>query len=300
MRHLKAFHVFHIAAASKSYTQAALKLNITHGAVSKQVKTLEAYLDQTLFYRQGRDVRLTQEGELLAQYTQRAFGALGEGIDALSKLGSRCLNVSCEPTLTMRWLMPRLAAFNLEHQVDVRLSTAGGPVNLGENGLSMAIRRDDFEIPSEYLVTPLVNEWVGPVCSPDYWSSLQNNFADIALLHSQTRPNAWQDWLLDNATDKPEICHKVTAALAAKEVGRSQQLAHFYFCLQAAQDGLGMAMGSYPLVQDELLSGRLIAPFQFSASGHQYILLSKKDAKQSLEQVFKAWLVDSFSNSLPC
>lgn len=299
MRHLKSFYVFHIAAASRSYTDAASRLNITHGAVSKQIKVLESYLGKSLFYRQGRQVCLTHEGELLAQYTQRAFGALGEGIDALSKLESKHLDVSCEPTLTMRWLMPRLAAFNLEHQTDVRLSTAGGPINLGENGLSMAIRRDDFDIPDDYHITPLVNEWVGPVCSSDYWLSVQEDLSKITLLHTQTRPNAWQDWLLDNTPEHPQICHSLGTSLGLKGGRGSQYLAHFYFSLQAAQDGLGMAMGSYPLVQDEVLRGNLIAPFHFSASGHQYILLSKKDAASPLEQVFKTWLVAEFAMSLP-
>ncbi len=71
------------------------------------------------------------------------------------------LEVSCEPTLTMRWLMPRLAAFNDEHRADVRLSTAGGPVTLGSTGLSMAVRRDDFAQQHDYNKTILVEEWWG-------------------------------------------------------------------------------------------------------------------------------------------
>ncbi len=61
MRHLKAFHIFHIAASSSSYSEAAEKRCITHGAVSKQIKVLESYLSQPLFYRQGRHVHLTQD-----------------------------------------------------------------------------------------------------------------------------------------------------------------------------------------------------------------------------------------------
>lgn len=71
MRHLKAFHVFHVAATSSSYSEAATKLHITHGAVSKQVKVLENYLSLPLFYKQGRNVYLTQEGELLKTIRSR-------------------------------------------------------------------------------------------------------------------------------------------------------------------------------------------------------------------------------------
>lgn len=164
MRHLKAFHVFHVAASSSSYSEAAEKLSITHGAVSKQIKVLENYLCQPLFYRQGRNVHLTHEGALLKDYTEQAFEALEAGVNKLSQVSNKCLEVSCEPTLTMRWLMPRLSDFYINNPgADVRLSTAGGPVTLGTNGLSLAIRRDDFELLHDYKKTTLVDEWVIPI-----------------------------------------------------------------------------------------------------------------------------------------
>ena len=79
MRHLKAFHIFHVAASSSSYSEAAEKLCITHGAVSKQIKVLETYLQQSLFYRKGRNVALTPAGEQLRDYTTQAFQALTTG-----------------------------------------------------------------------------------------------------------------------------------------------------------------------------------------------------------------------------
>lgn len=79
MRHLKAFRVFHVAASSTSYSEAAEKLNITHGAVSKQIKVLESYLAQPLFFKKGRNVFLTQQGELLKSYTDQAFQVLDSG-----------------------------------------------------------------------------------------------------------------------------------------------------------------------------------------------------------------------------
>ncbi|MGM2842342.1 LysR family transcriptional regulator, partial [Bacillus cereus group sp. Bce002] len=68
MRHLKAFHVFHVAAFSTSFTETADKLNITHGAVSKQIKVLENYLSLPLFYKQGRNLLLTKEGKILKDH----------------------------------------------------------------------------------------------------------------------------------------------------------------------------------------------------------------------------------------
>ncbi|WP_211830143.1 LysR family transcriptional regulator [Kistimonas asteriae] len=287
MRHLKAFHIFHVAAASSSYSEAAEKLCITHGAVSKQIKVLEAYLSQPLFYRQGRNVALTPAGEQLRGYTTQAFQALTTGVDKLAQTKKTCLEVSCEPTLTMRWLMPRLSDFYDNHPgADIRLSTAGGPVTLGDNGLSLAIRRDDFSVSPEYQQTPLVDEWVGPVVSPDYWRQVKNDLNSLKLLHSQTRPHAWAHW---------QSC--VDGMSLSKNT--QQTFAHFYFCIQGAIDGLGAAIGSYPLVADDLARGHLIAPFGFVLSGHRYLLLQLHRVPEALEQAFIHWLEHALSDCLP-
>ncbi|WP_394246412.1 LysR family transcriptional regulator [Vibrio profundi] len=286
MRHLKSFHVFHVAAEYLSYSDAAKKLNITHGAVSKQIKTLERYLNQALFYKQGRNVRLTAEGELLKTYTAQAFDALETGVGKLQQVSSQCLEVSCEPTLTMRWLMPRLSDFHAQSGGDVRLSTAGGPVMLGSNGLSMAIRRDDFEISQDYKKTHLVEEWVGPVFSPDYWQKVQSDHGQIKLLHSETRPHAWRLW-----ADRANLSHFME--------NTHQSFAHFYFCIQAAVDGLGAAMGSYPLVMDDIQRGNLVAPFGFAPSGHDYVLLSQNQPINELEQQFAGWLIEQITLCVP-
>lgn len=286
MRHLKAFHVFQVAATEKSYSAAAKTLHITHGAVSKQIKLLEEYLGKTLFYRQGHTMKLTPEGHRLYAYTEQAFSALKKGIEVLS-MQTQYIDVSCEPTLSMRWLMPRLVDFNDKYPNDnVRLSTAGGPIALGRNGQSLAIRRNDFIIPSEYIQTPLVSEWVGPICSVNYWRKMKSNLDNITLLNSETRLDAWPQWF--NSNDP-------------RMLDNSQQtFAHFYFCIQAAQDGLGMAMGSYPLVVDELKRGNLVAPFGFFLSGHDYVLLSlKEDGTQKGEIDFIDWLTHHMKSCVP-
>lgn len=286
MRHLKAFYVFHVAAASSSYSEAAAKLHITHGAVSKQIKALENYLSQPLFFKQGRHVYLTQEGELLKNYTNQAFEALESGVNKLIQVKSPCIEVSCEPTLTMRWLMPRLSDFHITSGVDVRLSTAGGPVKLGATGLSLAIRRDDFDLRHDYRQMKLVDEWVGPVFSPEYWHQVKKDLSKVKLLHSQTRPQAWEYWFSNH----------VNSPISSNA---HHTFAHFYFCFQAVVDGLGAAIGSYPLVVDDLKRGNLIAPFGFDLSGHSYILLSQDKTPDSQEEKFTHWLQSNFLECVP-
>ncbi len=220
------------------------------------------------------------------------FQALETGVHKLNQLNHRALEVSCEPTLTMRWLMPRLGDFYNESGIDVRLSTAGGPVTLGATGLDMAIRRDDFNVTEHYKQIPLVEEWVGPVFSPDYWQQVKDKLADVKLLHSSTRLNAWNHWA-SITKDSQFDSRMVSQAIS------NQTFAHFYFCFQAAVDGLGAALGSYPLVVDDLNRGNLIAPFGFVASGHQYILLTQDDNCDEPESPFVVWLKNELSQCVP-
>lgn len=286
MRHLKAFYVFHIAAESNGYSDAADKLHITHGAVSKQIKQLEEHLSQSLFYKKNRSMQLTAMGTTLKQYTDVAFSALDNGINKLKEEKDDYLEVSCEPTLTMRWLMPRLANFYQDTGIDVRLSTAGGSIKLSNSGLSMAIRRDDFDIPDDYNVEHIVEEWVGPVVSPSYWNSINGRLDKISLLHSNTRVQAWQNWSIEANQD-------LTSNKSQKYYD------HFYFSIQAAVDGLGAAIGSYPLIADDIANGRLIAPFGFISSKHNYVILQTISAADSKQTAFKNWLISSMSKCVP-
>lgn len=287
MRHLKAFYIFHQAALSSSFTEAAEKLNLTHGAVSKQIKVLEGYLGLTLFARQGRHVVLTEAGKTLSEYTGQAFFTLEAGVEAVVGLNQQSLDISCEPTLTMRWLMPRLSDFYTEHPgTDIRLSTAGGAVTLGPSGIAMAIRRDDFPVVFDYQKRHLTEEWVGPVFAPRYWDEMKEKIEQVKLLHTQTRPEAWSEWIS-------------RTGYAGFANNSQQTFAHFYFSLQAAVDGLGAAMGPYPLVADDLRRGNLIAPFGFNPSGYNYILLRQDTAPTELENTFIHWLDEKFSDCIP-
>lgn len=287
MKHLKALHTFSVAALHCNHSRTADQLCITHGAVSKQIKALESYLGCQLFQRHGRGLQLTSQGEELQHYCTRSFDLLQQGVDHLQQQQRRCIELSCEPSLTMRWLMPRLSGFYQQQpNADVRLSTAGGPIQVGTQGIDLAIRRDDFPRQAHYHYQPLVTEWVGPVLSPSYWQEIKNT-GYWTLLHSATRPQAWSDWLEQHTADKAEI-----------RVKAEQQLQHFYFCLQAAADGLGAAIGSYPLVQDDISNGRLIAPFGFVPSGIDYVLISQSANNAKLD-AFSHWLKTEFASAIP-
>jgi DNA-binding transcriptional LysR family regulator len=186
----------------------------------------------------------------------------------------------------MRWLMPRLSGYYQESGVDVRLSTAGGEISFDNIGIAMAIRRDDFVIDPNHVVEKLVEEWVGPVFSPDYWHKIKNDLGQLVFLHSETRPNAWSLW-------QKKAEHLISRS------NKNQTFGHFYFCLQATIDGLGAAIGSYPLVADDINSGRLVAPFGFNLSGHNYSIIRQSKEMTLNEISFLNWLKIQMSTCQP-
>lgn len=254
---------FRAASRHESFTRAAQDLHVTHGAVSRAIRQLEDFFGFPLFERLNRGVRLTERGRVFADRVNSLFSGLEDACDQLRESGTnRRLSVSCEPTLAMRWLMPRLEDFHrAAPDVDVHLSTAGGSIDLAAQGVDLAIRRSDFSWPEEYWHASLGRESVGPVCSPAYWEN--NEAGPKRMLHTRTRPKAWADWAHYSGTPLQE--------------GSEQFFDHFYFTLQAAVAGLGMAIGPYPLVRDGLESGLLVAPFGFRETPVEYVVLCREE-----------------------
>ncbi len=265
---LQALRCFEAAARLENFSRAAAELHLTHGAVSRAVRLLEDELGVALFERRSRRVFLTEAGRALARAVSDGMALMRQAVGELraSVRRERCWVLSCEPTLLMRWLIPRWPDFQARHPgIDVHLVAGGGPFSFG-SGIDLAIRRDDFPWPDSYHAEPLFSEKVGPVCRPDkattWFSSTKSSTtlrAGAPRLHSRTRPAAWQEW----------------ADVAGRPISDTpgQIFEHFYFSLQAAVAGLGVAIGPWHLVRDDLDSGVLAAPLGFVEDGSRYYLL---------------------------
>jgi DNA-binding transcriptional LysR family regulator len=271
---------FRAAARHESFTRAALDLHVTHGAVSRAVRQLEEHFGFPLFERRNRGVFLTERGKMFADRIDALFSGLEAACDELrnAPAGQR-LSVSCEPTLAMRWLMPRLEEFRrIAPDVDILLSTAGGPIDLASRGVDLAIRRSDFSLPGTGHVVVLGREAVGPVCSPAYWQG--NAHGPKRVLHTRTRPRAWAEW-----------AQRSGQTVEIGSIGSERFFDHFYFILQAAVAGLGMAIGPYPLVCDDLENGLLVAPCGFVDTPFEYVALCREEpAPGGRVQRFLDWL----------
>src|SRR3546814_3825126 len=120
---LPALRTFEVAARHLSFTRAAAELHVTQGAVSQQIKQLEASLGFPLFHRSPRGLSLTDKGEELAATAESAFRRLFDKVDELCQKGDGgILTVSTSPSLAVKWLIPRLGSFYQGHpEVDLRI-----------------------------------------------------------------------------------------------------------------------------------------------------------------------------------
>jgi len=260
---LHALHCFDVASRSASFTEAARNLHLTHGAISRQIRALETTLGVRLFVRGGRHIALTADGAALKQVTARAFGILHEGIAEMQRRQERPLVLSCEPTLALQWLIPRISGLYDAHpELVLHIESSGGPIDFARTGVDLAIRRQDFPIAPGITCEPLMDEWLGPVCSPAYAKKLRGKHAvqAVTLLHTRSRPHAFRDW--------------AKATPRHVQAKRELTFGHFGLSLQSAVAGLGLAIGPYPLVADALQTGQLAAPFGFVRGDIGYVLLS--------------------------
>ncbi|WP_131837275.1 LysR substrate-binding domain-containing protein [Ancylobacter aquaticus] len=270
---LNAVRAFEAAARRLSFKDAAAELGVTHGAVSRQIRLLEEWLGPpALFRRLSHGVALTMEGRALLADIQPALERIAR---AASTHGGRpsgtvVLRVNALATFSLRWLVPKLGQLREAHpDIEVELTTGSAPVDglAGEYDLIIRGGPDAFDGFEARLLLP---EWRLPACSP---SLLQrqplDEVGDLArhtLLQVASMPRLWRDWL-------------VKAGHGALEPAATLMLDHFYLSIQAAVDGLGVAMAPSTLIEDDLRAGRLVTPFpQISLPSRGYFAYTPVDS----------------------
>jgi DNA-binding transcriptional LysR family regulator len=270
---------FEIVARLGSVRAAADELALTHGAVSRRVSKLSLDLGLRLLEADGRGVRLTSDGERLAEASGKAFDLI---TDALAKIRSASKAVpiilSCERSLAMRWLIPRLSGFQDKYpDIEVHLSTGGGALDFARDRVTLAIRRLDFPAPSQWTIITLMPERMGPVTPP----SQKEKFAagDYVALGSRTRPNAWSAWL-EAHPDAPRP--------------RTMRLFdHHFLMVEAALGGLGVALAPWAIAADDVAAGRLDAPLGFDSDGSDYGLIFPKSLAMTDDlKALRDWLLE--------
>jgi LysR family transcriptional regulator, glycine cleavage system transcriptional activator len=285
---LNGLRAFEAAARHLSFTQAASELNVTQTAISHQIKRLEQELGIRLFVRQNRALALTPEAREYLPGIRAAFNDLRLATDRLLRRDDdHALTVSTLASFAAKWLLPRLAAFQEAHPgIDVRITTSTKLVDFQSENIDAAIRYGRGQWPGLRADWLMADE-LFPVCSPNLLRSNKplkcpEHLRDHVLLHtSNANSDDWRLWL--------------TAAGLPPNLSRQPGVTFdlIFMTIQAAIDGIGVAMGRTSYVQDDIAKGRLVVPFQITlpADAGFYLISPEGRADSPKLSAFRNWLL---------
>lgn len=283
LRHrLGALRVFDAVCKAGGVRRAATQLSVTPGAVSQQIRQLEGALGVVLFRKSGREIELTEMGRDLAQRIGDLFDQVEMTVDEfVDRSKSARIRLKVIPSFATKWLIPRLAGFCAEYpDINVSIATvtqADEVATLGD---------------ADFVVRPGTGQWRGlhtdllfsdafvPACSPALGREITvvDDLASATLVHSMMRPEAWGFWL-------------ESAGAPAAASTRNISLANTALCLQAAADGVGIAMVQQAYIVDDLNAGRVVIPIHHVAkTGLGYFLACDAQRADAFPlTVFREW-----------
>lgn len=282
---LGGLRAFEAAARHVSISLAARELNVTPGAVSLQIKQLEASLGVRLFVRRPRNITLTPQGEDYFATVRTAFRMVREAsahIVARSRIAA--LTISCTPAFAVQWLVPRLAGFEAHHPgIDIRVSATNRMADFAREGIDLAVRHG-FGRYDGLISERLVDDDLVPVCSPSLQGSREpistpNDLQNFALLHDEHRHD-WRLWL--EAAGAGEV-----------DASRGTVFTDSNGAIEAAKAGAGVCLVRLSLVQAEIAQGALIVVLPHTiANGLAYHLVYPATAlDRAGVAAFRNWLV---------
>jgi LysR family transcriptional regulator, glycine cleavage system transcriptional activator len=286
---LNGLRAFEAAARHLSFTRAADELNVTQTAISHQIRRLEAQLGLKLFVRRNRTLALTREAESYLPAVRAAFEDLRRATQRLKRpRRDGLLTLSTLASLAAKWLLPRVVAFQEAHPgVEVRVSASTHLVDFQREEIDMAVRYGRGDWPG-LRAHWLMAEDIFPVCSPALLKGRHplkrpEDLAHHTLLHATLSREDWQLWL--TAADLP-------TELAQR---RGLTFDQSFMCIQAAIEGLGVALGRSAFVEADIAQGRLVVPFDvvLPAEAGFYIVAPEETADDPKIALFRDWLIKS-------
>ena len=303
---LNALRVFEAVARRLSFAQAAEELHVTPGAVSHQIAALENTLGVQLFQRDARTVSLTPAAEACLPHLTRGIESLREALRIVQlDRPAGALTVSVAPAFASRWLLPRLTHFTAAHPaIELQLSTGLGLIDTARPETSTSLRaKSDHDTSAELTIRFGRGEYPGfrsdrlfavqitPVCSPRLLRGAHplatpDDLRHHPLLHDDTtyfddRRTDWTVWL-------------DAAGVTGIDTTRGPRFSHAALALDAAADGMGVALGISLLAGQDVADGRLVMPFALAlpASFAYYLVYPEASAERPQLTAFRTWLLD--------
>jgi LysR family transcriptional regulator, glycine cleavage system transcriptional activator len=280
---LNGIKAFEAAARSGSFAGAGAELNVSAAAVSRMVHLLEQRLGVELFERKANRLAMTPAGRAYQSGLTPIFDALASlTAQVTAPSGLRVLTIGVGPTFAMKWLIPRLADFRIaEPDIEVRIATGGAAAPFADDW-SCGIQLGDGEWP-DLTAEPLFAADLLPVCAPRLAAQLKraSDLRGPNLLRVAHASEDWPLWL--------------KAAGVARVSARGPEFQFYGQAQQAAADGLGVAMGIRPYIDDDLAAGRLVAPFDHSVpKGMRWYLVYRSFRTGQRDfAAFRRWIVSA-------
>jgi LysR family glycine cleavage system transcriptional activator len=298
---LLALRAFESAARHLSFSKAGDELNVTQGAISRQIKILEEFLNAFLFNRLTRQVELTPFGQSYLNSISLAFDEIEKATTQFIKR-SRSLSISILPSIGTLWLMQRLTAFACAYpEIHLHISSSLDPANFKHDHVDLAVRvgklpgqvypaglsQIDFQMVESWTgitASHLWDDYLTPVCSKkliDKIGPLESleDLNRFRLIHNDSRADGWPAWL------KANNASHITGA-ATIHVG------HSFLAVNAAREGLGVAC--VPTIEIEKVDWRceLVMPFdsQVQSAGAYYLLCPQEKFNAPEVKLFLSWL----------
>lgn len=282
---LTSLRAFEAAGRHLSFTKAAAELTVTQAAVSHQVKALEEHLGVALFLRHPRQLELTRAGKILFPAVRDAFNRIGDSVAKLNRdVSGAVLTVRLAPSFAAKWLSPRLDDFRRRHpQINLSLTHSNEPADFKRQPVDIAVTYGlgDWR---GVVCEPLLHIDFFPVCAPHVLQGQRplaepSDLKHHTLLHD-TNHQPWTDWL-------------ALAGADSVDPTRGTVVDDTNVLIQAAIDGLGIALGSTHFVADHLAAGRLTRPFDavMHSDYAYYVVCPRKHLKRPEVVQFKNWLL---------
>jgi len=291
---------FEAAARLGGFTAAAEELNLTQAAVSRQIRLLEQNLGRQLFTRAHRAVRLTPEGRDFQHTVSLALSHVANAARGLRVVEDNVqLTVAADQSAAALWLLPKLEDFQRAHgEIDLRLISSDVEADCLAEEVDLAIVHGDGNWPG-FEAELLLDEEVFPVCSPAYFdrhgaiaqpSDLLGRVL-IDLDDDHWNWINWRVWLTEQKVDLPQTPSRDGTGTGPAGL-RRLVINSYPLIVQAARDGLGVALGWRHLVDAPLAAGALVRPLEQTVRTKLgYYLLIRRDRGASPQaEAFRGWL----------
>jgi LysR family glycine cleavage system transcriptional activator len=283
---LNPLRAFEVAARHMSFTKAADEMNVTQGAVSRQVKALEDYLGFALFERTPKGLELSRNGRAYVGTLTESFERIARATDELITTRTHTiLTIRGYTTFLVRWLIPLLPEFQVRHpNIEVRLVSASDPVDFERDNVDIGIRYG-YGRWSGLKSDLLFLDALVPVCSPALMQAVRlrtpEDLARSTLLHLNRRRDDWPDWLAGVGHNGLRAANN----LFLEDLG----VVH-----QCAMAGMGVAVAQQAYIHGDLAGGKLVAPFDFVLHRPKgYFLVCPKDRADTTKILtFRNWLLE--------